>query len=58
MQPARQENMGSTVHKTVCASTMGPATVSQAAAAAALDTTATPVNTVGKLSQNPQVKTT
>lgn len=40
--------MGLIVHKTVHASTMGPATASLAAAAVLQDTTATPVNTVCK----------
>lgn len=38
-------NMGLIVHKTVHASTMGPAIVSLAPAAVLLDTMATPVNT-------------
>lgn len=38
--------MGMIVHKTVHASTMGPATVLPAPVAVLLDTTATPVNTV------------
>lgn len=44
-QPVCRENTGSIVHKTVLASTMGPATVLPAPAAVLLDTMATPVNT-------------
>lgn len=50
VQPVRRENTGWAVHKTVRATTMGPATVSQAAAAALLDTMVTSVNTVRKAS--------
>lgn len=46
VQSARRENMGFIVHKTVHATTMGPATVLLAPAAVLLDTIVTPVNTV------------